>query len=208
MIAVIDYEAGNAPSVVAALRHIGSDGQLVSSPEQLATADKIILPGVGSAEATLASLRSLNLIETLTGRVRAGVPFFGICVGLQVLFEHSEEGDVPCLGWFPGKVKRFANTTVRVPQIGWNSANLLRPHSILEGLPNPSHFYFVNSYYVLPENEELLLCDAQYGTRFGAMIARDTVFATQFHVEKSGPLGLQILKNFLRVQSNGKDPLA
>lgn len=198
MIAVVDYEAGNAPSVVAALRHIGHEGVLASSKVELEAADKIILPGVGSAGATLDSLRKLDLVETLERRVRAGVPFFGICVGLQVLFDHSEEGDVSCLGWFRGRVRRYSSADVRVPQIGWNAAVATRAHPILEGLPRESHFYFVNSYYVVPEEAELTLCAADYGVRFTAMIARDNVFATQFHVEKSGPLGLQILKNFLR----------
>jgi glutamine amidotransferase len=199
MIAVVDYEAGNAPSVVAALRHIGHDGMLASSKAALEAADKIILPGVGSAGATLDSLRKLDLIETLETRVRSGVPFFGICVGLQVLFEHSEEGDVPCLGWFRGRVRRYDGASVRVPQIGWNAAVATREHAILAGLPRESHFYFVNSYYVVPEEESLTLYSAEYGVRFTAMIARDNVFATQFHVEKSGPLGLRILKNFLQV---------
>ena len=198
MIAVVDYEAGNAPSVVAALRHIGHDGALASSKAELEAADKIILPGVGSAGATLDSLRKLDLIETLERRVRAGVPFLGICVGLQVLFDHSEEGDVACLGWFGGRVRRYASDQVRVPQIGWNAAVATREHPILTGLPRESHFYFVNSYYVVPEDAELTLYTAEYGARFTAMIARDNVFATQFHVEKSGPLGLQILKNFVR----------
>jgi glutamine amidotransferase len=198
MIAVVDYEAGNAPSVVAALRHIGHEGSLVSTREELEAADKIILPGVGSAGATLDSLKKLDLLGSLESRTRAGVPFLGICVGLQVLFDHSEEGDVPCLGWFRGRVRRFSSASVRVPQIGWNSAVATRSHPILEGVPRESHFYFVNSYYVVPEDADLTLCGAEYGVPFTAMIARDNVFATQFHVEKSGPLGLQILRNFVK----------
>ncbi len=197
MIAVIDYEAGNGPSVVSALRYLGHDAALVSTKQGLLDAKRIILPGVGSASATLDSLRQLDLAEPLTERVRAGVPFFGICVGLQVLFEHSEEGDVACLGWFRGRVKRFSSAAGRVPQIGWNSATARREHAILRGLPREAHFYFVNSFYVVPQDPTLTLSDADYGVRFCAMLARDNVYATQFHVEKSGPLGLQILRNFV-----------
>ena len=208
MIAVIDYEAGNAPSVVAALRYIGHESTLVDNKADLTRAERIILPGVGSADATMASLRQLDLLDTMTERVRAGVPFLGICVGLQVLFEHSEEGDVACLGWFPGKVKRFASGAVRVPQIGWNAAKAQRPDAILDGVPEDSYFYFVNSYYVVPQDPALALYTTNYSVEFTSMIARANVFATQFHVEKSGPLGLQILKNFLRVQNTGKSALS
>ena len=195
MIAVIDYEAGNAPSVVAALNHIGHEGTLTSSPTDIEQASSIILPGVGSAAATMDSLRSLGLIEPMLRRMKAGVPFLGICVGLQILFEHSEEGDVPCLGWFPGKVKRFTGEQ-RVPQIGWNSVTT-KDHPLVAGLAQDSHFYFVNSYYALPE-EDLIVGHAHYGTRFAAIVAKDNVHATQFHAEKSGPLGLQILRNFVK----------
>jgi len=208
MIAVIDYEAGNAPSVVAALRYIGHEGTLVDNKADLARAERIILPGVGSADATMASLRQLDLLETMTERVRAGVPFLGICVGLQVLFDHSEEGDVACLGWFPGKVKRFSSGAVRVPQIGWNAAKAQRRDAILDGVPEDGYFYFVNSYYVVPQDPALALYTTNYSLEFTSMIARANVFATQFHVEKSGPLGLQILRNFLRVQNNGKSALS
>lgn len=200
MITVIDYDAGNGPSVVAALEHLGRPCRLGSSAESLASASHIILPGVGSAEATLESLRALDLLGAIEARVRAGVPFLGICVGLQILFEHSEEDDVACLGWFRGKVRRFRGEGLRVPLIGWNAVRRLRPHPALEGLPEVGHYYFVNSYYALPEDESVLLCEAEYGTRFAAMVARDNVVAAQFHIEKSGPLGLRILDNFTQMK--------
>jgi glutamine amidotransferase len=194
MIAVIDYDAGNAPSVMAALDHIGEKGELVSSAAGLDKASAIILPGVGSAEATMASLSKLGLIEPLLARMKGGTPFLGICVGLQILFEHSEEGDVDCLGWFPGQVRRFSDE-LRVPQIGWNAVRRTREHPLLQGLEEENYFYFVNSYYVAPE-PELVLGSAKYGVEFAAMVSRDNVHATQFHAEKSGPVGLTILKNF------------
>jgi glutamine amidotransferase len=194
MIAVIDYDAGNAPSVMAALDHIGEKGELVSSAAGLDKASAIILPGVGSAEATMASLSKLGLIDPLLARMKGGTPFLGICVGLQILFEHSEEGDVDCLGWFPGQVRRFSDE-LRVPQIGWNAVRRTREHPLLQGLEEENYFYFVNSYYVAPE-PELVLGSAKYGVEFAAMVSRDNVHATQFHAEKSGPVGLTILKNF------------
>ena len=144
----------------------------------------------------MTSLAELGLVEPLLKRMRAGTPFLGICVGLQILFEHSEEDDATCLGWFPGRVRRF-NDDLRVPQIGWNSVKRTREHPLLAGLEPENHFYFVNSYYAAP-SPELVLGEATYGVPFAAMVSRDNVHATQFHAEKSGPLGLKILKNFAK----------
>ena len=199
MITVIDYDAGNGPSVIAALEHLGHPCRLGSSEKELLSASHIVLPGVGSARATLESLNALGLLDVLDRRVRAGVPFLGICVGLQILFEHSEEDDVACLGWFKGRVRRFRGEKLRVPLIGWNAVERLRPHAALAGLPDTGHYYFVNSYYAQPEEAGALLCRASYGdTSFAAMVSRDNVLATQFHIEKSGPLGLEILDNFVK----------
>lgn len=199
MITVIDYDAGNGPSVIAALEHLGHPCRLASSASALVDATRIVLPGVGSARATLESLAALGLTDALSERVRAGVPFLGICVGLQILFEHSEEDDVACLGWFRGKVRRFPAGGLRVPLIGWNAVQSLRAHPVLEGLPELGHYYFVNSYFATPEDESVLLCRSEYGNPFAAMVARDNVVAAQFHIEKSGPLGLKILDNFSRM---------
>ncbi|MGB2758281.1 MAG: imidazole glycerol phosphate synthase subunit HisH [Acidimicrobiia bacterium] len=202
-IAVIDYQAGNAPSVGYALARLGIDHRLITTPEELDGADRIILPGVGAAAATMESLRSANLIPALEDRVlNAGTPFLGICIGLQVLFENSEEGaptdgpNIPCLGWIPGTITRFPST-VRVPQIGWNLLSFARPHPLTIGLPaDNTYTYFVNSYYAQPTNAEDLLATADYAGPFTAMVARNNIAATQFHAEKSGELGLTILKNF------------
>lgn len=198
MITVIDYDAGNGPSVIAALEHLGHACRLGSTKTSLEDATQIVLPGVGSARATLDSLAALGLTDALTSRVRAGVPFLGICVGLQILFERSEEDDTACLGWFRGKVRRFETAGLRVPLIGWNPVRALRQHPVLAGLPDVGHYYFVNSYFATPEDESVLLCSSDYGTPFAAMVARDNVLAAQFHIEKSGPLGLRILDNFAR----------
>jgi imidazole glycerol-phosphate synthase subunit HisH len=139
MIAVVDYRAGNAPSVVYALEHLGLEARVVDRAADLAAAERIILPGVGAARATIDSLVEQDLVGALTARVRGdGVPFLGICVGLQVLFDHSEEGDTDCLGWVPGRVRRFP-ATGRVPQIGWNRARLTRQHPLTAHLPDESH---------------------------------------------------------------------
>lgn len=206
MITVIDYDAGNGPSVIAALEHLGHPCRLGSSPKELEDASHIVLPGVGSARATLDSLGALGVLPVLEARVRAGVPFLGICVGLQILFEHSEEEDVACLGWFKGKVRRFRGEGLRVPLIGWNAVERLRPHPALADLPDVGHYYFVNSYYAEPEEPGALLCRASYGNPFAAMVSRDNVLAAQFHIEKSGPLGLKILDNFARLGRGPNDP--
>jgi glutamine amidotransferase len=196
MIGVIDYKAGNAPSVLNALEMLGIPAQFVSTPEGVARAAGLILPGVGSAAATMDSLRELRLVEALRRRVlEEKVPFMGICVGLQVLFQWSEEGDTQCLGWLPGKVRRFPDT-VRVPQIGWNEVRFTRESPVLKGLGQSEFFYFVNSYYVEPADGALALGVTEYQQEFCSMVNRENIYATQFHIEKSGAPGLQILKNF------------
>jgi glutamine amidotransferase len=196
MIGVVDYRAGNAPSVVYALERLGLPCRLAATPADLAEVERIVLPGVGAAGATLDSLRASNLVEPLGERVlRDGVPFLGICIGLQVLFEHSEEGDVDGLGWIRGRVHRFAGSE-RVPQIGWNEVRPRRPHPLWAGMPEPAHCYFVNSYYAVPADPVATLATTEYGVEFCSIAARGNVVATQFHAEKSGQLGLRLLTNF------------
>ena len=198
MIGVVDYRAGNAPSVGYALRKLGIDHQLLDSPDAIAGCDRLILPGVGAAAATLDSLRHAGLVEALERRVRDdGIPFLGICIGLQVLFEHSAEGDVDGLGWIPGTVRQFPDTQ-RVPQIGWNSVDLRRAHPVTAGFPSGGHCYFVNSYYAVPRDPDDVLGETAYGDTFCSVVTRGNIIATQFHAEKSGPLGLRILDGFAR----------
>jgi glutamine amidotransferase len=196
VIAVVDYRAGNAPSVLYALEHLGIPARLVERPDELASAERIILPGVGAARATIASLVEQDLVGPLTDRVRGdGVPFLGICIGLQVLFDHSEEGDTDCLGWVPGQVRRFP-ATGRVPQIGWNRVRFTRRHPLTAGAPEEGHFYFVNSYYCVPDDRADALGLTDYTLEFCSVVARGNIVATQFHAEKSGPLGLSLLRAF------------
>ena len=196
MIAVVDYRAGNAPSVLYALEHLGLPARLVDSAAEVATAERIILPGVGAARATIDSLVEQDLVGALADRVRGdGVPFLGICIGLQVLFDHSEEGDTDGLGWVPGEVRRFPDTG-RVPQIGWNRVRFTREHPLVADAPDEGHFYFVNSYYCDPTDPADALGITDYTVEFCSVVARDNVVATQFHAEKSGAMGLALLRGF------------
>jgi glutamine amidotransferase len=196
VIGVLDYRAGNAPSVLHALRHLNLPGRLVSTPRQIAESDRLILPGVGAARATMDSLRELDCLDALHQKViEQRTPFLGICIGLQVLFEHSEEDDTPCLGWLPGRVRRYRTRDLPIPQIGWNDVQL-RPHPLVSALPPTSHFYFVNGYHVVPDDPSIVIGTADYGGEFCALVASDSIVAAQFHVEKSGPLGLRLLHAF------------
>jgi glutamine amidotransferase len=198
MIDVIDYRAGNAPSVVYALEHLGLPCRVVSTPDEIARSERLILPGVGAARATLASLADQQLVDALDQQVRAAhVPFLGICIGLQVLFDHSEEGDTRCLGWVPGTVRRFPNDR-RVPQIGWNEVRFVRDHPVTASLPEVGHYYFVNSYFCSPVDDADVLGVTEYGEEFCSVVANSNIVATQFHAEKSGRLGLALLRAFAR----------
>jgi len=185
MIAIIDYKAGNAPSVLHAVEHIGFSAKLVKNKEELKGATHIILPGVGSAKATMDSLKEIDILDALAEAVKKNkTPFLGICVGMQILFEYSEEGDVDCLGWLEGRVKKFDFALTRVPQMGWNKVW-------------DDHYYFVNSYYAVPKNASDIWGTADYGIKFCASVKRGNIWGTQFHAEKSGAAGLALLKEFL-----------
>lgn len=198
-IKIIDYKAGNAPSVLHAVTHLGREAVYARCPKDIADATHIILPGVGSAKATMDSLREKDLIGALEEAVlRKKVLFLGICVGLQILFEHSEEENTDCLGWLKGQVVKFDVSKVRVPQMGWNQVRFVND---APGEVQDNFFYFVNSYYAKPENESDLWGTADYHGRFAAAVRRENIYATQFHAEKSGEAGLALLNNFLNVKN-------
>ena len=198
MIGIIDYKAGNAPSVLHAVTRLGYEAALVHTPAEIAGITHILLPGVGSARATMESLREMDLINALEDAVlRKGVLFLGICVGLQILFEHSEEEDVDCLGWLSGKVIKFDASKVRVPQMGWNQVSFIKDVSLKT---KNEHYYFVNSYYAKPRDQADVWGIAEYEVPFAAAVCRDNIYATQFHVEKSGEAGLALLDAFLRMK--------
>lgn len=204
MIGVIDYKAGNAPSVLNALKRIGSDGVMVRNGLDLEQADGIILPGVGSAGATMDSLRELGIVSVLEKKVlKEKIPFLGICIGMQILFEHSEEGDADCLGWLKGNVVRFDSSHVRVPQMGWNEVLFHRDHPLVAEMGRSGHFYYVNSYHVAPQRKEDVLAVTDYDGEFCCMVQHENIMAAQFHIEKSGPLGLKMLQNFVNYAKGG-----
>jgi glutamine amidotransferase len=201
VIGVINYQTGNAQSVLFALHHLGQEARLVATPQECADVDRYILPGVGAADVTMASLTERGWVEHLGTRVREqGIPFLGVCVGLQVLFERSSEGNTACLGWLPGEVVQFRRDRLRVPHMGWNAVTPRSDHAFVLQMPARAHYYFVNSYYALPEDESDVAGVTEYGAQFASIVARDNVMATQFHIEKSGPAGLALLSRFAQLE--------
>ncbi len=198
MIAIIDYGAGNLTSVARALAYLGYDGRITAEPEMILGADKVIFPGVGAARATMDNLNAGGLSAVLSQVYESGKPMLGICIGIQILFNHSEEEDTPCLRILPGLVKKFeATPTLKVPQIGWNEVYQTQSHPIFQGVPNPAHFYFVNSYYPIPQDTSCVIGRTTYGVEFCSVVAHENLIATQFHLEKSGRIGLKMLDTFL-----------
>jgi glutamine amidotransferase len=205
MLAIIDFKAGNLTSVKLALETIGVTGTITSDPKTVAAAERVIFPGVGAAGAAMQNLRNFGLDDALRDIVRRGVPLLGICVGMQVLLDFSEEdGGTEMLGLIPGRVVRFSptNSWDKVPQIGWNSVCWLPENTnspFLRKLTNPSDFYFVHSYYPVPDQPSHILAQTDYaGTRFASILQCENIIATQFHPEKSGKIGLQLLENFIK----------
>ncbi len=203
MIAIVDYRAGNLASVARALDFLGYRHTVTDRADVLAKAERIILPGVGAAGAAMENLRQLGLDRALRREIiESGKPFLGICIGIQILLEASEEDNATCLGIIQGKAVRFPTTIngrkLKVPQIGWNRVRLIREHPLFKGIGDGNYFYFVNSYYPKPHDPQLVLATAEYGVEFCAALAWQNVMATQFHVEKSGEAGLEVLNNFCR----------
>jgi glutamine amidotransferase len=199
LIGIVDYGAGNLKSVQNALAFIGAEYFITSESTELAAAQKVILPGVGSFGDAMNSLRKDNLDTAILDFIATGKPFLGICLGLQVLFEESAESPgVPGLGVFAGKVSRFpAGTGLKVPHIGWNSLNIRKPNGILTDIPDQSYVYFVHSYYVCAADQSIVSATTDYGLEFHAAVASANVQATQFHPEKSGDIGIAMLRNFV-----------
>lgn len=198
MVVIIDYGAGNLRSVARAVEKLGQPATISHKGDDVRRADKLILPGVGAARDTMQSLRRLNLTEPISEAIAADKPFFGICLGLQILLEGSEEGGwEPCLGIYPGKVRRLPDG-LKVPHMGWNQVRQSQSHPVFEGIPNGTNFYFVHSYYPDPTDPSIVVGRTEYGVDFACAVARGNLVATQFHPEKSGRWGLRMLDNFLR----------
>lgn len=190
-IAIIDYGASNIQSVCNALKKLGIGYQVVTKPAELLGFDKVIMPGVGAAGSAMEQLKKQGFITSL---LELKKPFLGICLGLQLLAEFSEESSVACLGIVPGKVKPLP-TDQKSPQIGWNRVNSTQASLLMDGIPNNSYFYFVNSYY-FDVSIEFVIAKTNYGISFPSVIQKDNFYATQFHPEKSGEIGLKLLRNF------------
>jgi len=202
-IAIIDYGIGNLRSAEKAFQHLGFDASLVSDPAALLSAKKIVLPGVGAFGECMANLKGHGFVEPLLQAVGAGKPLLGICVGLQMLFEGSEETPgISGLGILKGTVKRFSGAAfegpnaLKVPQIGWNALSFPREHVLFKGLATNSYVYFVHSFYAHPDDPADVLATAEYGLRFCAAAGRDNIAGVQFHPEKSQTVGLGIIKNW------------
>ena len=200
MVAIIDYKAGNLTSVARALDKLGYKNTITDDAEAILNAERVIFPGVGAAKATMENLQNRSLDNILRKYYESGKPMLGICIGIQILFQHSEEEDTECLGLFPGNVKKYPiQKRLKVPQIGWNEVSQIQSHPIFEDVPNPAHFYFVNAYYPVPEMKETIIGKTTYGLEFCSAIAHNNLIATQFHLEKSGRVGLKMLENFLKM---------
>ena len=201
MIVVIDYGAGNLTSVRLAFEELGAKVEITSSAERIRMAERVVFPGVGAAGAAMARIRDLALERAIRETVAKGTPFLGICLGMQIVFEHSEEdGGVDLLGLIPGRVRRFTPRSPgeKVPHMGWNNVRQKRAHYLFRGIEDLSEFYFVHSYYPVPQDSRSVVAETEYaGVTFASVVARSNLVATQFHPEKSGRIGLRMLKNFL-----------
>ena len=196
---IVDYDAGNVRSVQRACAHVGLEAEISADPDEVRHADRVIFPGVGSAASAVDTLRDRGLDEALQEFHASGKPLLGICLGLQIVLEHTEEGNKDCLGLIPGAVERFEFTdrAIKVPHIGWNEVKLTGEHPMLREISSGDEFYFVHSYYAKPANLADCLGTTDYGDQsFCSVIGRDNLFATQFHLEKSGRLGLRLLSAF------------
>lgn len=198
MIAIVDYQMGNLRSVQKGFERVGHQAEITSSPEVVAAADKVVLPGVGAFADAISELQSRNLADPIRDAVKAGKPVLGICLGLQLLFDVSyEDGEHAGLGIVPGVVRRFdVPRDYKVPHMGWNATRQIRSPGVLQGIADGAHFYFVHSYYVVPQRPEVVALEADYPEPFTAMIWDGNLVATQFHPEKSQSDGLRLLKNF------------
>ncbi len=209
MIAIVDYGAGNLTSVLRAVSFLGFESVITAEPEKILKADRIIFPGVGAAGSAMDGMRSRGIDIVMKKAFTIGTPMLGICVGCQIIMDKSEENNTDCLGFIPGVVKVFnrkmksdeksdrnEDNFLKVPHMGWNSLQIVKDHPLLKGIKQEDEFYFVHSYYPVPLNNKHIFGTTEYGISFASAIGENNLFATQFHLEKSGEPGLLILKNF------------
>ena len=203
MITVIDYGAGNIGSVLNMIKHVGGKAEVGRDAEGVLAAQKILLPGVGSFDNAMTRLAALGLVEPLKQRAREGFPLLGICLGMQLLANGSDEGTMAGLGLIAGKVRRFRfegqTAALKIPHMGWNRVTPVIPHALTQGLEHDARFYFVHSYYFDCENPEDVLLQSEYGLSFTSGVQRGNVMGLQFHPEKSHRYGMQLIKNFVGI---------
>ncbi len=200
MIAIVNYGLGNLHSVQKAVEYVGGKPILTDDPDVLHKADKVILPGVGAFCDGMDGLQSRSLVDALLEISETGKPLLGICLGMQLLFDESEEqGNHRGLGLLPGKVVIFSAPDIKVPQIGWNQAQVKQISPLFEGIESGAYFYFNHSYYCVPQNPEHILADTPYRVPFASAVVRDNLFGVQFHPEKSQQVGLRLLQNFVEL---------
>ena len=199
-IAVVNYGGGNTRSVTLALERFGAKPILATEQKHIENADGLVFPGQGANDPSMRNLRKSKLIDSILRFVESERPFLGVCLGLQLLFENSEEGTEPGLGIFKGSVKKLPEN-VKIPHMGWNMVNFKKTNKTLFELPKNDYFYFVHSYYVAPLDTSLICGKTEYGLEFCSAVAYKNIFAVQFHPERSGEVGLQIYKNFVSVSN-------
>ncbi|MFA5779640.1 MAG: imidazole glycerol phosphate synthase subunit HisH [Elusimicrobiota bacterium] len=207
MITIIDYGMGNLRSVQKAFEYIGKKAVITSDRKKILKASLVVLPGVGSFSAAMTNLKKLNLIETVKNIISDGKPFLGLCLGMQILFEKSEEGNCRGLGIFHGKVRKFSyKHNLKIPHMGWNTVKQLKmknkKNKIFDGVTDNSYFYFVHSFYVAPKDKKIIATTTNYGINFASSVFCKNIFATQFHPEKSQKNGLKLLKNYVDYTGN------
>jgi glutamine amidotransferase len=200
MIAIVDYGMGNLRSVEKGFLKVGVQAKITNNPELIKNADGVVLPGVGAFKDCMRELTNLQLVDAVVEAVKKNKPYLGICLGLQVLFSESNEfGKCRGLDIFRGKVLRFPEGKLKVPHMGWNELKIRKNNPLLDGIEDRSYFYFVHSFYVAPEDDSLIATSTDYGTDFTSMVAKDNIYAVQFHPEKSQNIGLKLLKNFGKI---------
>ena len=204
-IVIVDYDSGNLRSVSKALEKHGTTPTITSEANLIYDADAVILPGVGSGPSAMAALRERNLITPILNYISSGKPFLGVCLGLQLLLDYTEEGGASeCLGVIGGSVKQLP-PNIKVPHMGWNTVHMKEYHPIWEGISSGDHFYFVHSYYAEPKEDTYVAGITEYGQSFCSMYAENNLIATQFHPEKSGPSGLKLYRNFFHIAAQNTD---
>ncbi len=201
-IAIVDYQAGNLRSVQKALERFGANAVVTSDPKTLETAQGVVFPGQGASDPSMCALRDRALIDPIRDYIKSDRPFMGVCLGLQLLLEVSDEGVEPGLGIIPGRVKHLPGG-LKVPHMGWNEVQFRTKHPVLDGVPDGTHFYFVHSYFADPADESVIAGTTRYGVEFCSVAAKDNWIAFQFHPEKSGAIGLKLYQNFVELVGLG-----